>query len=412
MSAPKPGRCVATWALPLFLVACASTPLDEAQPGQRPSDDTDEAGLWQMLEREEFQLRTSASVIRDEALQGYLESVLCRVTPAYCGDIRVYVLPSPYFDAAMTPNGMMLVYTGLLVRLENEAQLAAVLGHETGHYARKHSLEQWRLMRSRLDAIQATSSILTAAVTVGFAVPGTAAAAGSLFRPAAAASTMLRYSLVLATFIEQRAYSREQEREADEYGVSQTLAAGYDASTVQAVWHYLAKEEALADRRPPAFLRTHPLPEERERRALAQAGHERQTVSGEADVHRDRFLTHVAPYRNEWLHLARQGLDVEPQRLLLDRQRQIGVAEGLVSFHEASMYRVRNRKGDAERALAALAEAVESEGCPPAAYREYGLTLWDEMRTEEARRAFEAYLAAAPAAADRAMVASYVSELR
>ena len=412
MSAPEPVRCVATWALPLFLAACASTPLDEAQPGHRPSDDTDEAGLWQMLEREEYQLRTSASVIRDEALQGYLESVLCRVTPAYCADIRVYVLPSPYFDAAMTPNGMMLVYTGLLVRLENEAQLAAVLGHETGHYVKKHSLEQWRLMRSRLDAIQGTASILTAAVTVGYAVPGTAAAASSLFRPAAAASTMLRYSLVLATFIEQRAYSREQEREADEFGVSQTLAAGYDASTVQAVWNYLAKEEALADRRPPAFLRTHPLPEERERRALAQTGHDRQTVSGEADVHRDRFLTHVAPYRNEWLHLARQGLDVEPQRLLLDRQRQIGVSEGLVSFHEASMYRVRNGKGDAERALEALAEAVESQGCPPEAYREYGLTLWDEMRTEEARRAFEAYLAAAPAAADRAMVASYVSELR
>ena len=223
---------------------------------------------------------------------------------------------------------------------------------------------------------------------------------------------MLRYSLALATFTEQRAYSREQEREADEYGVSQMVAAGYDAGAAQAVWDYLAKEEALADRRAPAFLRTHPLPEERKRRALAQAGRDRPAVSGEADDHRDRFQTHVAPFRNEWLHLARQGHDLELQQLLLDRQRQIGAPGGLVSFHEASMYRVRNGKGDSQRALEALAEAVESEGCPPEAYRDYGLTLWDEMRTEEARRAFEDYLAAAPAAADRAMVASYVSDLR
>ena len=147
-------------ALPLTLAACASPPLGDAQPGQRPSDDTDEAGLWHTLERDEYKLRTSTAVIREKALQSYLESVLCRVAPAYCADIRVYVLPSSQFGAAMTPNGMLLVYSGLLVRLENEAQLAAVLGHEVGHYVKRHTLEQWRRLGSRFGAIETVSTVL------------------------------------------------------------------------------------------------------------------------------------------------------------------------------------------------------------------------------------------------------------
>ena len=391
-------------ALPLTLAACASPPLGDAQPGQRPSDDTDEAGLWQTLERDEFKLRTSTVVIREKALQSYLESVLCRVAPAYCADIRVYVLPSSQFGAAMTPNGMMLVYSGLLVRLENEAQLAAVLGHEVGHYVKRHTLRQWRRLGSRVGAIETVSTVLSAGSGIG----ASALKSGDPLAKLAYAEPALRLSLGLATFVELQAYSRDQELAADEYGVSHAVAAGYNADASGSVWDYLAREEALADRRPAAFLRTHPRPAERKRRATEHAA--RQPTGG-AD-YRERFLAQMAPFRNSWIQLARQGLELDLQLALLERQRQIGAAEGLVSFHEASMYLARNGSGDAERALAAFAVAVRSDDCPPEAFRDYGLALWGAMRTEDARRAFEDYLAAVPAAGDRAMVASYVSELQ
>lgn len=123
-------------------------------------------------------------------------------------------------------------------------------------------------------------------------------------------------------------------------------------------------------------------------------------------------MAQVAPFRNAWLHLARRGLDHDLKEALMDRQRQIGVPGGLVAFHEALMYRARDDAGDAERALAAFAKAARGGDCPPEMWREYGLALWDVMRTEEARRAFEDYLAAVPSAADRAMVAAYVAELQ
>lgn len=214
-------------AVPLFLAACVSVPLEDAEPGQRPADDSDEAGLWQALEREEYRLRASSGAIRDDDLQGYLESVLCRVAPDYCADIRVYVLPSAHFNAAMAPNGMMLIFTGLLVRLEDEAQLAAVMAHEVGHYAKRHSLKQWRSLRSRTGALAATSAIMTAGTRVA-STAGAIGTVGDLERMGYARRT-LELSLALATLFEHLAYSREQELEADEYGISEAARAGYDA---------------------------------------------------------------------------------------------------------------------------------------------------------------------------------------
>ena len=49
----------------------------------------------------------------------------------------------------MAPNGMLQIWSGLLLRVENEAQLAAVLGHEIGHYLQRHTLDHLRDAKSR-----------------------------------------------------------------------------------------------------------------------------------------------------------------------------------------------------------------------------------------------------------------------
>jgi predicted Zn-dependent protease len=64
-------------------------------------------------------------------------------------DLRIYLMRSALFNASMFPTGMMVVNTGLMARVRNEAQLAAVLGHEAGHYYRKHSIERYRSLRNK-----------------------------------------------------------------------------------------------------------------------------------------------------------------------------------------------------------------------------------------------------------------------
>ena len=405
----------------LIVSGCAAAPVGDAQPGERPSLETDEAGLWQMVERDEFRLQTSAEVIRDQELQSYLDGVLCRVAPDYCGDIRIYVIPSYGFNAFMMPNGTMGVFTGLLLRLENEAQLAAILGHEVAHYTRRHSLQAWRAWRAKAGTWQTVASIVSAGAGVAAANANAAAASGqygraieqaelarSIANVGSAVLTTLEYYAVFS----QLAYSRQNESESDALGLKMMHAGGYDPATAAEAWQVLETEEALDDGYVPAFLRTHPPPGDRKARIAAQSADlepdQTHALARNGAAYRER----IAPFRHAWLRYARSGLSPTFEAALLERQRQIGVPAGLLSFHEADMYRKRGGEGDDERALAAFRKALEGPGCPAEAHREYGLALWDAGLRQSARQAFEDYLDADPDAVDHAMIESYIEELR
>jgi predicted Zn-dependent protease len=95
---------------------------------KRPASDTDEGGLWGLMDREETRLKRSPLTIQDKDLRAYLSDLVCRLSEGHCADIRVHPVRVPQFNAMMAPNGMMLVWSGLMLRVDNEAQLAAVLG--------------------------------------------------------------------------------------------------------------------------------------------------------------------------------------------------------------------------------------------------------------------------------------------
>ena len=64
-------------------------------------------------------------------------------------DIRVRIVDSPSLNAFALPNGSIYINTGMLTRLDNEAQLATVLAHEGVHFTHKHSWQQRRKHRMR-----------------------------------------------------------------------------------------------------------------------------------------------------------------------------------------------------------------------------------------------------------------------
>ena len=146
------GYALGLLALLVVLAACAGKALPPRVPGEQPPKTSDEAGLWMISNDVERRLATSGHVVKDPALQQYLHQIICRLSPEHCADIRVYVVRNPHFNASMAPNGSMQVWTGLLLRVQDEAQLAAVLGHEIGHYIERHSIERWTQIISSSDA--------------------------------------------------------------------------------------------------------------------------------------------------------------------------------------------------------------------------------------------------------------------
>ncbi len=119
-------------------------------PGYRPVD-ADERGMWQQMERVEEEIAGSNLVVQDAALAGYLKGLIGKVGGPAARDFRIYLVRIPDFNALMFPTGMAVIFTGLLLRMRNEAQLAGVIAHEAAHFLRKHQIRQWRDMRTRTD---------------------------------------------------------------------------------------------------------------------------------------------------------------------------------------------------------------------------------------------------------------------
>ena len=136
-------------------------------PGFRPTE-TDEIGLWQLMDRAEEEISGSNLLIQDPQLTGYLRDLIGHVGGPAAKDFRIYLAHIPDFNAMMFPTGFAVVFSGLLLRMRNEAQLAGVIAHESGHFLRRHMIRSWRDQRRKTDIF----SIAAMAAGVGGAAGG------------------------------------------------------------------------------------------------------------------------------------------------------------------------------------------------------------------------------------------------
>jgi predicted Zn-dependent protease len=281
----------------------------------------------------------------------------------------------------------MMVWTGLILRAENEDQLAYVLGHELGHYLRRHSVQRWRAIRAATDASSFFGVLAAAAGVPALGAAGSYAALGSVL-----------------------AYSRDQEREADEIGLEMMAGAGYDPAEAPRIWEALMAERAAEnDTEPSIFFSTHPSNEERLERLRRQASAytSPRRPAHDPAAHRRILARHAA----DWLADEERKREFGAFLVLLDRLDRAHDRPGLLAYFRGEVYRLRGEEGDLARAAEAYARAAAVPRAPVAAKRALGLVLWRQGRHPEARRAFEAYLAAAPGADDRQMVESYLLQL-
>jgi predicted Zn-dependent protease len=358
--------------------------------GHRPTE-KDEQGLWQQYERVEQEIAGSNLLLRDPALASYLGGLAGKVGGPAARDLRVYVAHVPEFNAFMAPTGFMVVFTGLLLRMRDEAQLSGVIAHEAGHFLRRHQIRSWRDMKRKTAAI----NILGMGAGVGGAATGVYA--GELVR--------LAYTgAILSLF----AYSRELEAEADAMGLRQIADAGYDPAAMPEIWQQLVEEtQASADmrnkrrKRGYSLLATHPAPEQR--MADLRASAREVTTPRTADRGRERYLKAIGAHRATMLD-DQVKLNDPGASLYLIRNLARDGWNGLLRFYEGEVWRLRGQKGDSALAGQSYAAAIAFPDAPAQAWRAHGYQLLRDGRREEARSALNNYLALAPRAPDAAMV--------
>ena len=170
---------------------------------------------------------------------------LVRATEAskspYVGNFNFYLLDDPNtINAFALPGGQIFITRGLYSKLQDESQLAGVLGHEVGHVIHRHSAEH--MAKGQLGQMLVVATGVGASDERGGGQMATAAAA-------------------MANQMIQLKYGRGDETESDTYGLKLMEQAGYDPRGMLAVMTVL--KEAGGGRKQPEFLMSHPLPENR-----------------------------------------------------------------------------------------------------------------------------------------------------
>ena len=357
-------------------------------PGYRPTD-RDEVGIWKLMDRVEEEVSGSNLLITDKSTNDYVRNLIGRVSGPAAKDMRIYVARIPEFNAMMFPTGFAVVFSGLLLRMRNEAQLAGVIAHESGHFLRKHQIRQWRDMRMKTDIF----SILA----MGAGVAGGAAGVGT---------GNLMQLAQLGTILSLLKYSRTLESEADAMGLKLIAEQGLRPQAMSETWDQLIKELDASARyrrrrrreRRIGLFETHPLPETR--RAELKISAAEVTVPGKVyDDGRARYLNAIANIRPMLLDDQVKLNDPGASQYVVETLAIDGW-NGLLRFHEAEIWRLRNRAGDDSRAALGYAAAVQYPDAPPDAWRWHGLMLQKAGRTAEARQAYSRYLAMAPNAPD------------
>jgi predicted Zn-dependent protease len=162
------------------------------------------------------------------------------------GSFKFYILDQPEPNAHALGTNYIFVTRGLLALLDDEAELAAAMGHEIGHVMLRHAAQRARERRAAMEAA------VKAAATSGSVTVGRAVARDG--------------------FAALRLYSREQELEADRAGLGYLVKAGYRGNAMTTLIEKLRREARLQDQiLGPAFasdgprnaMSTHPAPDER-----------------------------------------------------------------------------------------------------------------------------------------------------
>ena len=229
-------------------------------------------------ERSPHQFSADYGVLQDEKLNAYIGQTgkrLAGLTHRPDMPYSFQGVNAAYVNAYAFPGGSIAVTRGILVEMEDEAELAALLGHELGHVNARHTAQQM------------TKGVFASAVLAG---AGIALSGNEEYAPLISGLGGMGAGLLLAK------YSRDNERQADELGMEYMVKAGYNPQGMINLQEMLVN---LSSRQPSALetmFSTHPMSRERLATARQTAGSRFAQAMGNP-VYRERYMDHTAGLR-------------------------------------------------------------------------------------------------------------------
>jgi predicted Zn-dependent protease len=333
----------------------------------------------------------SGLVYEDVVVTAYVNLVASRLVPETISkeiDVEIKVLKHPAPNAFALPHGVLYIHTGILARMENEAQLAAILGHEVSHIIHRHTLQTFRNVKqaaaftSTLGVIGAPAGIYGLGVVLLGTVGALAAVSG---------------------------YSQSLEEQADSEGLRLMVNAGYDPGEAPKVMENLKRYVEQEEIKEPFFFSTHPRLEERKvsyQRLLDAEYKERTGWQGKEPF---QTKTARAVFENALLEMGRGRFTLAQESIANCIALEADNCKA--HFALAELFRQRGLEGDLERAETEYQMAIVLEPQFADPHRGMGLLYYKGGRIDLAREHFKKYLELNPGAKDRAYIEQYLQEI-
>ena len=388
--------------------------------------EVDELNLWAQAQREEEQLRKKSKLYDDPLLDEYLAKIGDKLTPddvreAGGPGFKFGVLRDPTLNAFAMPNGRVYIHTGLLARLDNEAQLAMIVGHEMTHVTNRHALSFSRDAQNQ----QIPFTVVAVAASIGVAVAaGSRAGSGDYIGTTVLSQTatvLLGLGLQLAAIAAINGYGRDLEREADAGGMANLVRAGYDPKEAPKVFDRLRKESKDRGSLETFFFGSHPKLTERIETTIELINSSYAVAVAAPDTVRntDEFELRMRTVVRENARLDIQAGRFKLAGEQLDRVLAITPRDPVAQLYYGDLHRLQSQRArdaadkadKAQKALERYERAAELDPTFPDPFRQLGFLYYQQQDNERAKAAFQKYLALKPDAPDAGRIKEYLVEL-
>jgi predicted Zn-dependent protease len=368
--------------LGFFILGCATPGLQPLQGGSASVGA--ELTLIERAEKEQAILAESGFIYEDHELETYLNNVVKKLYPPTLqsqASPTVKVIKDPNLNAFVFPNGVIYVHTGLLARLDNEAQLAALLAHEMIHHIKRHPFKAFGGF-DRHQASQKSQGGLKDLLNGLGATLYLAAMAG---------------------------YAQTLETEADVEGMVLVAGAGYDPREAIKLFGHLKQEMKTERFKEPLFFGFHP-----------RIGKRVENIENFLITHHQ---TGKKGFLNKGVYLEKTRevvmvnafLDLKAGRYDSARRsakKYLNLKENdaRVYYLLGEIFKHKGRTAERDKMISFYEKAISVDPIYPEPYRAICLLHYKDEKWGLAKKAFESYLSLSPHIHDKEYILAYIQK--
>jgi predicted Zn-dependent protease len=389
-----------------FLVApsAVGAKVDPAYKLKALPEKPEETDLWERASKHENRLRNGGTLFHNRQVEAYLESLAARMLGGSLDHLGItldfVLVAEPHLSGWAYPYGTIGLHTGLLVRMDNEAQLGAILAHEISHFLQRHTYSEL-IVDGRQGALGKGLGFLA-----GLAV---AKETGTFDQG------VMDFTGDLWTNLATSGYSKKNEYVADEEGLILMARAGLSIDESIPAFQALGENVVYGAGDPRKMWSSHPRLEDRIRnlqKEIKKKKRKKDFVPGVVPESED-YYRNIAP-----MLLINARLDLQEQqfnraREALSKYLQVKPGDAEAYYLTGEAFRRANPLGpDFTQSLAAYQQALEIDPGYANAYKEIGMAYRMQGQDDEARLAFQRYLELAEDALDAGIIRGYMEGLR